>query len=150
MPAISLEIQDTEVPVAGIFIHKGASEPLLEMADHLTCCAQRQYKDQAPGKEPMPEFVAMFPRGAPYAIYRELRLGKMSGGDEPRWQLSFTDDEPAIAQPAWRAREISVGCLVDLASDVGNTVTGAKYEVMGAARSQRPESAETTRTMRLP
>ena len=104
MPAISLEIHDTEVPVVGTFIHKGASEPLLEMADHLTWHAERQHKDQTPGKELMPEFLAMFPRGAPYAIYRELRLGKMSGGDEPRWQLSFTDDEPAIAPPHWRAR----------------------------------------------
>ena len=76
--------------MVGIFIHEGTSEPLLEMADHLTCRAQRQYKDQGPGKVLMPEFVAMFPRGAPYAIYRELRLGKMGGGEEPRWQLSFT------------------------------------------------------------
>jgi len=103
MPAISLEIHDTEVPVVGIFIHKGASEPLLEMADHLTWHAQRQYKGQAPGKDLM--LGAMFPRGAPYAIYRELRLGKMSGGDEPRWQLGFTDDESAIARPHWRARK---------------------------------------------
>ena len=105
MPAISLEIHDTEVPVVGIFIHKGASEPLLEMADHLTWHAQRQYRDQAPGKALMPEFVAMFPRVASYAIYRELRLGKMRGGDEPRWQLSFTDDDLAIARPHWRARK---------------------------------------------
>jgi hypothetical protein len=42
-----------------IFTHKGASEPLLEMADHLTWHAQRQHKDQTPGKELMPEFLAM-------------------------------------------------------------------------------------------
>jgi hypothetical protein len=89
----------------GLFIHKGASEPLFEMAHHLTWHAQRQYKDQAPGNGLMPEFVAMFPRGAPYAIYRELRIGKMSGGQEPHWQLSFTDDEPAIARPQWRDRK---------------------------------------------
>ncbi len=104
MPAISLEIHDAEVPVVGIFIHKGASEPLLEMADHLTWHAQRQYKDKVPGKGLMPEFVAMFPRGAPYAIHRELRIRKISGGQEPHWQLSFTDDEPAIARPQWRDR----------------------------------------------
>ncbi len=46
MPAISLEIHGTEVPVAGIFIHEGSSEPLLEMADQLTWRAQlRQCKD---------------------------------------------------------------------------------------------------------
>jgi len=104
MPAISLEIHDTEVPVVGIFIHKGASEPLLEMADHLTCCAQRQYKDHTLGKEPVPEFVAMFPGSAPYAICRELRLEKMSGGQEPHWQLRFTDDAPDLARLNWRTR----------------------------------------------
>ena len=62
MPAISLEIHDTEVPVVGIFIHKGASEPLLEMADHLTWHAQRQYRDQAPGKALMPEFRCYVPQ----------------------------------------------------------------------------------------
>ena len=88
----------------GIFIHKGASEPLLEMADHLTCCAQRQYKDHTLGKEPVPEFVAMFPQGAPYAICRELRLEKMSGGQEPHWQFRFTDDAPDLARLNWRTR----------------------------------------------
>jgi hypothetical protein len=109
MPAISLEIHGTEVPVAGIFIHEGTSEPLLEMADHLSWRAQRQYKDQAPGKELMPEFVAMFPKGAPYAIYRELRLGKMGGGDELRWQLSFTDDDLAVARPDLARRKSASG-----------------------------------------
>ena len=109
MPAISLEIDETEVPVAGIFMHDGSPEPLLEMADHLTRQAQHQYKEQAPGKELMPEFVAIFPKGSPYAIYRELRLEKMSGGQEPHWQLSFTDDDAAIAQPAWRARKSASG-----------------------------------------
>jgi hypothetical protein len=109
MPAISLEIHGTEVPVVGIFIHEGTSEPLLEMVDHLTWRAQRQCKDQAPGNELMPEFVAMFPKGAPYAVYRELRLGKKSGGGEERWQLSFTDDDLAIAQPDWRARKSASG-----------------------------------------
>jgi hypothetical protein len=90
MPGVSLEIDGIEVPVVGLFTHKQASEPLLEIADQLTWRAQRQYKDQATGQERTPEFVAVFPEGAPYAIYRELRVGTMSGGDEPRWQLSFT------------------------------------------------------------
>ena len=71
--------------------------------------AQQQYKDQAPGKELMPEFVAMFPKGAPYAIYRELRLEKMSGGQEPHWQLSFTEDAPTIARLNWRAWKSASG-----------------------------------------
>jgi hypothetical protein len=109
MPAIVLEIHGTEVPVAGIFIHEGTSEPLLEMADHLAWRAQRQYKDQAPRKELMPEFVAVFPKGAAYAIYRELRLGKMSSGEELQWRVTFTDDDPATARPDWRARKSASG-----------------------------------------
>ena len=78
---------------------------MLEIADQLTWRAQRQYKNQAPGKELMPEFVAVFPKGAPYAIYRELRVGTMSGGDEPRWQLSFTDDDLVSVRRDWRGRK---------------------------------------------
>ena len=90
MPGVSLEIGGTEVPVVGLFTRQQASEPLLEIADQLTWRAERQYKDQATGQERTPEFIAVFPEGAPYAIYRELRVGTMSGVDEPRWQLSFT------------------------------------------------------------
>jgi hypothetical protein len=79
------------------------------MADHLTWRAQAQYKEQTPGKELMPEFIAMFPQGAPYAIYRELRLEKMSGGREPHWQFSFTEDAPAIARLNWRALKSASG-----------------------------------------
>jgi len=34
---------------------------------------------------------AVFPDGAPYAIYRGLRVGTMSGGEEPRRELKFTE-----------------------------------------------------------
>ena len=64
MPGVSLEIDGTEVPVVGLFTHKQASEPLLEIADQLTWRAERQYKDQAPGQERTPEFIAVFPEVA--------------------------------------------------------------------------------------
>jgi hypothetical protein len=104
MPGVSLQIDDTDVPVVGLFTRKEPPEPLLEMADQLTWRAQRQYKDQAPGKELMPEFVAVFPEGAAYAIYRELRVGTMSGGEEPQWQLSFAEDDRVRVRLEWPGR----------------------------------------------
>jgi hypothetical protein len=106
MPAIALEIHDTQVPLVGVFIHKGSSEPLLEMADQLTWRAQQQCKHGDPGMEPMPEFLAAFPEGAPYAIRRELRLAKAIGAEG--WGLTFSDD-PARPQAEWRGRKTAAG-----------------------------------------
>ena len=105
MPGVSLLIDDTDVPVVGLFTHKQSSEPLLEMADQLTWRAQRQYKDHVAGKELMPEFVAVFPERAVYAIYRELRVGTMSGGEEPRWELSFAEDDRVHVRLDWSGRK---------------------------------------------
>lgn len=55
----------------------------------------------------MPEFLAVFPEGVPYAIHRELRLGKAGGGEG--WRLTFTDEDLASAQPDWRSRKIASG-----------------------------------------
>jgi hypothetical protein len=103
MPAISLEINETEVPVTGVFTHGESPEPLLEMAGHLTWQA-RQCKAQLPTKGLSREFVAMFPEGARYAICRELRLEKTSGGQEPHCQLSFVDNTSDLARLNWRTR----------------------------------------------
>jgi hypothetical protein len=103
MPAISLDVHDTHVPVAGTFIHKGSSEPLLEMADQLTSRAQHQYKDGGPGAELMPEFSAAFPKDVPYAIHRELRLEKAIGAEG--WRLSFIDQ----VRDQWRGRKTASG-----------------------------------------
>jgi len=106
MPAISLEVHDNQVPVVGIFIHKGSSEPLLEMADQLTWRAQRQYMDRGPATELMPEFSAAFPEGVPYAIQRELRLAKATAAEG--WRLAFTDDQ-IRTQAEWRRRKTASG-----------------------------------------
>ena len=107
MPGISLDIDGTDVPVVGIFIRKGSSEPLLEIADQITWRTQRQYKDRIPGKDLLPEFAAVFPDGAPYAIYRQLRIATTSSREESRWQLNFTDDDFVSMRPA--AEKIASG-----------------------------------------
>jgi hypothetical protein len=107
VPGLSLQVDEEEIPVAGLFTPKLPSNPMLEMADQITWRAQRQFREWASRRHLMPEFVSVFPEGASHAVYREMQVATLSGGEEPRWKLSFTEDDRVSVRLDWSGKAIA-------------------------------------------
>lgn len=100
-PPLSVTIDGAPIPMAGLFTPKIPPQPYLEMADQVAWRAQRQYKEYNPKRELMPEFASVFPKGAPHARYREIKVASMSGGSNPKWSVEIDKDERVAARLQW-------------------------------------------------
>jgi hypothetical protein len=89
---LKLDVDGKPIPIKGLFSEKMPPQPLLEMCDHVCHRAQRQCKFHL-GCDLLPEFVAVFPRDAPFARYKELQVASYSGGKTPRWTISFAEHD---------------------------------------------------------
>lgn len=105
VPGLSLDVDGKKIPIKGLFSPKKPPQPLLEICDHVCHRAQRQYKDLKPDGDLYPEFTAAFPRDASFARYRELEVASYSGGADPRWKISFADNEKASVRLDWPQRD---------------------------------------------
>jgi hypothetical protein len=89
----SLTVDGTIIPIVGMFTPKIPPQPLLEMADQVAWRTQRQYKEYNPQHRLMPEFTAVFPRGAHTLDTDSLSVASISGGSDPKWRIDFDESD---------------------------------------------------------
>ena len=87
-PGLKLDVDGKPIPIRGLFSEKMPPQPLLEMCDHVCHRAQRQYKFHL-GCDLLPEFVAVFPRAAPFARYKGKLPDLYAPTRETTWHCGF-------------------------------------------------------------